>query len=194
MLLVSACCSHKFSKIVVVLCSCAQILPPASSCHKSPLDNCSRGHVQLVDIDPCVWLLLQLLLSLGTGTLKPGGTSSCCCSSCEREREREGDRQQLRGRPQKLLEYSRHGKVVHLSDRALKIWHRFLVRELADCHRHSAVWKLWNGILKKANCSAPSTTSRGHVSLVKKISRCSGARLLSVWEGAADAPASTRGA
>ena len=71
---------------------------------------------------------------------------------------------------------------MHLSDCAVKIWHRFLVRELADCHRHSAVWKLWNGILKKANCSAPSTTSRGHVSLVKKIRRCSGARLLSVWE------------
>ena len=85
---------NKFYKIVVLLKIVLSLFVCADSAARkllSPLDNCGRGHVQLVDIDPCVWLLLQLLLSLwhGHNFLKPGGTSPCCCSSCERERERE---------------------------------------------------------------------------------------------------------
>ena len=102
------------------LCPCAQILPPASSCPP---------------------LTIAVVVTCSSLTLIP--VSGCCFPRHEhnflKPGEKEGDRQQLRGRPQTLLDYSRHGKVVHLSDCAMRIWHQYLVRELANCHRHSAV-------------------------------------------------------
>jgi len=143
----------------------------------SPLHNCGHcatvlllgAHVQLVDIDPCVWLLL-----LGTSTicwnpvalcfvaafrLKRTGTSSLLAMErIEVGNSSEDKRRNFKHPVQSamvLLRYSRHGKVVHLSDSwarrcAVKVWHRVLAREIANCHRHSAVWKLWKGTLKQA--------------------------------------------
>ena len=127
--------------------------------------------VQLVDIDPCVWLLL-----LGTSTicLNPVALRFVAAFLVRREGERrsrllamerievgsssEDNRRNFK-HPVRfamvLRRYSRDGMVVHLSDLwvrrcAVKVWHRFLARELAYCHRHCAVWKLWKGTLKQS--------------------------------------------
>ena len=129
------------------------------------------AHVQLVDIDPCVWLLL---LGASTICLNPVALRFVAAVLVRREGKRtssllamrrievgsssEDNRKNFKHPVRSamvLRRYSRHGKVVHLSDLwvrrcAVKLWHRFLARELANCHRHSAVWKLWKGTLKEA--------------------------------------------